>query len=515
MRPAWRDLILPIAAVLATGAVAGLAGAFLADAGWRVFFAAGGVVLGLTIVLGWSIRRAYRLARLHVEARRMLSPGHTPTVEAVRALSAPQPDAPDDEVSRLQRTLAALGERMAMQVKETAKKKRNLETLVDTLADPLIVTDQNDEVLLCNTAAEAFFGAGRGTLTGRPVRALFTRREVLDLHQAAHAGATGTVRVTFTTPGGPRVYQVMGAPLPRAWGEGVFGALLLLRDITELAHAVQMQTDFVANASHELRTPIAAIRVASETLQDGAVDDPPMRDKLLHTIDHHAQRLEEMVRDLLDLSRLETPGMVVSLEPISWGELAGSMRQTFEPTLAERRMTLELTIDPRAEGFICDRRLLGLILRNFIGNAAKYGHDASVVRASVQRLQMAPVVGGAARGVGGGGVVRVQVEDRGVGIPLAHQDKVWLRFYQVDEARTGFSSRRGTGLGLAIVKDAATALGGEVGLSSVWGEGTTVWADLPWCDADTLAEETMVEDEPSEEPAPQAQPMPGAGRAVE
>jgi two-component system phosphate regulon sensor histidine kinase PhoR len=474
MSRGWQELLVPMMAVLLTGLIAIVASATLDGFLTRQLVIAVAVAAGTGVVITHAVQRSARVARLNQQVQRMLSPGHQPAVEAARTLTTPSSLDAGDELAGLRQALGQLGERMAGQIKETAKKSRNLETLVDTLADPLVVTDQHDEVLLCNAAAERFFAAPRTTLVGRPIRGLFTRREVLSLHARAHAGESCNARVSLTGPSGVRTYDVTAAPLPAAWGTGVFGALLFLRDITELAQAVQMQTDFVANASHELRTPIAAIRAATETLQDGAVDDPPMRDKLLRTIDNHAHRLEEMVRDLLDLSRLESPGLSTRLAPLAWGELVATMRQTFDPLCAPRSLKLELSLDPAVEGFVSDPRLVGLVLRNFIDNAAKYAREQTTI--SVRIARVAP-----------SGAVRLEVADRGVGIPLAHQERVWERFYQVDPARTGFTSRRGTGLGLAIVKHAVTALGGQVGIASVWGEGTTVWAELPW--RESVAEE--------------------------
>lgn len=468
VRPSLRDILPPAGAVVLIGASAMVTSIWVPSTAIRSGLILLATTASLSIVILWSFRRAARLARLSSEAKRMLAPGHVGSAEAARSLSLPELDAPEDEVTRLRQTLVQLGERMTTQVKDAAKNARNLQSVLDTLADPVVATDQADEVLLCNAAAERFFGAKRGTLTGRPLRGLITRREIVDLHTQAHAGHNGSARVTMTTDAGPRVFDVAAAPMPNAWGTGVFGVLLVLRDITGLAQAVRMQSDFVANASHELRTPIAAIKAAVETLE-AAADDPPMRDRLMITIETHATRLEELVRDLMDLSRLETPDLPIDPEPIAWGELVASMHQLFDPLAANRHLTLDLSWELNCAGFVADRRLVGLILRNFIDNAVKFAADGTTITATIRRTSDSPSA-----------PVRLTVTDRGQGIPLAHQDRVWERFYQVDGARTGFSSRRGTGLGLAIVRHAVTAMGGDVGLTSVWGEGTTIWADLPW-----------------------------------
>lgn len=479
MAMSYRDIAAPVLAISATAGVS-LLSLLARDPEQRVFGILLGACLGVALIIGWSVRRAARITRVGEDAKRLLS-ADLPPKDLTSSLTQPEDGAPNDEVSQLRLTLGQLARRVSGQMKDLKKNSRNLEALVDAIQDPLIATDDNDEVLLCNTAAEGFFSAARGTLRSRPVRGLFTRKEVLELHSKAKKLTAGAASLTcvLTTELGPRTFEVTAAPLPNAWGEGNFGVLLFLRDITELSQAVAMQKDFVASASHELRTPIAAIRMAAETLEDGAWEDAPMRGKLFSTIDHHVHRLEETIRDLMDLSRMESANMTVSEEPISLGELESSLRQSFEPICAERKLRLEFQIDPTLKGLISDRRLLGLILRNLIDNATKYAHEQTDITVQMKRVRAGAPGGGGGSG-GGGDRIRLAVQDRGIGIPLSHQERVFERFYQVDPARTGFSSRRGTGLGLAIVKQAVQSLGGTVGLESVWGEGTTVWAEMPW-----------------------------------
>lgn len=376
----------------------------------------------------------------------------------------------DDGLDGLRETITQLGSRMSRQVKETAKKSRNLEALIDGLDEPVLATDNADRVMLCNRAAEQLLDMGQGQLLGRGVRELFTRREIVRMHEQARAGRIERGQVPVVTPAGPRVFQVSAAPVPAAWGEGVFGSVIVLRDVTELASAVQVRTDFVANASHELRTPVANIRAAVETLRDGAADDPGMRDKLLRVIGTHAQRLEELVRDLMDLSRLESPDLPVRMEPVDMEEIAATLAGHFEEALRARRLSLAIDLDPGLTGLRTDRQLLLLILRNLIDNSTKFAFEGTAVRVTGRANGPA--------GEGGRTEARFTVADQGIGIPLSQQERVFERFYQVDPARTGVT-KRGTGLGLSIVKHAAKALGGRVTLNSVWGQGTTVMAEVP------------------------------------
>lgn len=428
-------------------------------------------VAGMAALLGArriERMRARELADLERHARQLLAPDDDhgePTRQA--------PEPPDaggaDPVRSLRETLEVLAAERSRRLKELAKKSRNLEALIHALDEPVLATDDQERVLLCNRAAEELFNAAPGQLLGRPIAALFTHDQVRAMHGAARRGETHRGRVRLTTAAGTRVFQVSAAPVPVAWGEGVFGAVLLLRDVTELDRAVQVKSDFVANASHELRTPVSAIAGAVETLLEGAADDPEMRQRLLGMVRNHAVRLEEMIRDLLDLSRLESPELDIRIEPVDLAEVEATLRSMFEEVCRARRLELVVQFAPDLDGLQTDRRLLLVVLRNLVENATKFAYEGTRVVVSGRWVE---------RG-GGERWARFEVIDRGVGIPIDLRERVFERYFQVDAARTGGATRRGTGLGLAIVKHAVKALGGEVGLESVWKEGTRVWVEVP------------------------------------
>jgi two-component system, OmpR family, phosphate regulon sensor histidine kinase PhoR len=282
--------------------------------------------------------------------------------------------------------------------------------------------------------------------------------------------------------GAGRTWQVAAAPLVGWPAEQDTGALherragaappapvlMTFRDVTEVTRMLAVRTDFVANASHELRTPIAAIRMALETLETEGDEGGELRARLLSIIASQVARLEELARDLLDLSRLESEAEVRT-EPLALADVAASLRTAFEGVLRERRLTLEFEISEGAAVLRTDRRLLELIVSNLIDNAAKFAFEGTPVRVVADR---------------GPAGVRVRVIDRGQGIPLADQPRIFERFYQVDPARAGGGdrsapARRGSGLGLAIVKHAVRRLGGSVNVSSVWQQGTTMTVELP------------------------------------
>jgi two-component system phosphate regulon sensor histidine kinase PhoR len=242
------------------------------------------------------------------------------------------------------------------------------------------------------------------------------------------------------------------------------GAVLVLRDVSALAATLQMKTDFVANASHELRTPIAAIKIAFETLRDVYREDLPQTDRCIGIIDEHIRRLEEMLRDLLDLSRVESPDLKPHLAEVKAADLFALLRATMGPVA--RQKSVELNFADGQMRLVSDERLLNLVLKNLVENSIKFTPAGGRVTVSVESNGSTD------------GVVTLRVADTGVGIPPEHIDRVFERFYQVSAARSG-SAGRGTGLGLAIVKHAVAALGGSVEIDSAVGQGTTVTCVLP------------------------------------
>lgn len=435
--------------------------------------AAGAVVLGAS----WTMARIRRLRELEITAG-VLADWTVERESFERTRLQPT------EFGVLENRLEELAARLSEQIKDAARKSRNLEALIDALDEPVLATDNDDKVLLCNRSAESILGEEPGGLIGRPFADLFTQADIVDMHGAARTGETRRGRAKLVTPLGTRTMQVSAAPVPVAWGDGIFGAVIVLRDVTELAYAVQVKTDFVANASHELRTPVAAIRGAAETLEEVSRDNPAMTERLVRMILSHTQRLEEMLRDLLDLSRLESAEVPVRSELINLAEVARSLHAQFDHACAPRGLSIEFDLDDDLHGMRTDPGMLNLVLRNFIENAVKFASDHTTIQ--VRASLMEEMIGARAPAKPGTtpdgkrGIARFEVEDRGIGIPLQHQDRVFERYYQVDSARTNhIGIKRGTGLGLAIVKHAAKAMGGRVGLQSVWGEGTRIWAEWP------------------------------------
>ncbi len=351
-----------------------------------------------------------------------------------------------------------------------------LRSILDSADVPVIATDSNGTIVLVNKAARSILGSGR-PLVGEIFDSLITQHAVCELEELARNGEAGHARLELPVGVDIRTFDVAADPI-----KSIRGAVCTFTDITELSKSVTLKADFAANASHELRTPIASIMGAIETLNGPAREDHEMTQKLIGMISENATRLDLMVKDLLDLSKLETPSVALVVNEVSLQELIEVTTAPFAAVCERRSLSFDTRIDDRIERFISDESLLNLILRNLIENATKFAREGTTITIKAEVLPLAadpnnppPSELNLPSGI------RIGVKDEGIGIPLAHQSRIFERFYQVDEARTGSSARRGTGLGLAIVKHSARILGGAVRVSSIPQQGTTMIVELPRC----------------------------------
>lgn len=442
------------------------------------------VVVGVALVMYLGMRRARREAesrfedladrieRLGAEVLRPVDRSRG-TQGAVEIDVGPRAGL-DGLAARLDARRAELEDRLIWLLEARAA----LRAIIDGVDAPVFAIDESGQVRLVNRSGERLFRRRSGKLAGLSLEELFTARQVLDLHERAQSGESVRERVTIPMDGQTHVFEITASPvrmdiadLP-ARARPSAGAVLTLRDVTDLARTVQLRTDFVANASHELRTPIASIRAAVETMRATGVDEPDMRERLIAMIEGNVVRLEEMVEDLLDLSTLETNEQRPDDRPIRATDLAGTLDQLFADTLRRRNLSLAFDLDPALERLRSDPKLLQLVLRNLVDNASKFAFDETEIR----------VVGRVEPDLESDRDTAVfEVVDHGVGIPIKHQDRVFERFFQVDESRVRAGGRRGTGLGLAIVKHAVRRLDGDVDLESIYQQGTTIRVRLPRC----------------------------------
>jgi len=274
------------------------------------------------------------------------------------------------------------------------------------------------------------------------------------------------VAVDLTLSGTPeRDVTAHARRLPRAAADGSL-ALIVLHDTTALRRAERMRADFVANASHELKTPIAGIMGFIETLRGPAREDATARERFLGIMAEQADRMRRLVDDLLMLSRIEQHEHARPDSEVDVRRVLESVRDLLQLKASSRKVVLELTVDPDLPEAIGDHDELIVVFQNLIDNAIKYARPATVVKV-------------AARPVGADRLA-VAVSDEGDGIPPAHLPRLTERFYRVDNARS--RQLGGTGLGLAIVKHVVNRHRGRLDIQSSPGKGSVFTVTLPIAD---------------------------------
>jgi two-component system phosphate regulon sensor histidine kinase PhoR len=458
----------------------------LTGAAWAAF-AGSAAAAGLTGVALWLLMR-----REWVDPLRRLSA----TADQMAAGQWQRRATTDgaEHVRLFASKLNAVAAHAERQMADLKRQGEDLRALVDALPDPILVADPQSRITLMNSPAASVLDVTAERAVGQKLVSIVAEVALLELFEDAQRvepvsrrvadQADGVNGASISTDAAPPIFRTVrltrgGQRLTYqavAGRTGGGGVLIVLRDVTTLSAAVQMKTDFVANASHELRTPIAAIKIAFETLVDVYQDDPPQAARCIEIVDGHVRRLEEMLRDLLDLSRVESPELKPFVKDVRTADLFALVRSGLGAMSSRKLVELRFSGEPTGpatlptpQTFFTDERLLNLVLKNLVENAIKFTPPGGSVTVAVHP--------GEADGDGRCPVV-LSVTDTGIGIPPQHLDRVFERFYQVDASRTG-SAGRGTGLGLAIVKHAVAALGGTVELRSTIGTGTTVTCSLP------------------------------------
>jgi two-component system, OmpR family, phosphate regulon sensor histidine kinase PhoR len=342
---------------------------------------------------------------------------------------------------------------------EISAERDRLETVLRVMVEGVLVVDHELRIMLANPRVHELLGT-RGELEGRRPLEAIRSAEVHDLLAEA-LGSSGPVRRELTAPGSDR--RVLGVQAASFSISGTKGAVAVFHDMTEVRRLETVRRDFVANASHEIKTPLTAIRGFAETLLGAELPPTELR-KYLQVILSHSERLSRLVEDLLELSRLESGAHKLDPAPLDIGVLATRLCDELAPRIRERGF--DVRVDgagaPRA---LADRRAVEQILSNLLDNALKYAESGKKIDIRV---------------TGEDGAVRVDVEDHGPGIPEADRARIFERFYRVDRGRS--REQGGTGLGLAIVKHLVQASGGEIWVDSTPGEGSTFSFTLPAAD---------------------------------
>ncbi len=420
----------------------------------RIVLVAGLVAALAGLVLGYPVVRRItaplRSMTIAAEAIAEGQPGR-----AVRATS-------HDEIGRLARAFNRMSEALRDRVETIERDRSKLEAILASMVEGVVAIDLAEKVVHLNDVAARILTTSPLDALGRRIWEVTRVREVCEALEATLAGG-GEARGEFRLPGEPRdrVVSIHSAPLRGASG-ATAGGVVVLHDITELRRLEGIRRDFVANVSHELKTPLTAIRGAVETMVEDDEMDPAIRARFLGKVRDQCSRLTSLVSDLLVLSRVELLEGELEKEPV---DVRGPVREAaggWQPAAVEKNLSLSIEVPPEPLLVEGDRESLRQAVDNLASNAIRYTPPGGRVWIRARHE---------------GGEIVLEAEDTGIGIEPRHQERVFERFYRVDKARS--RELGGTGLGLAIVKHIALAHGGRVSLSSVPGRGSVFRVHLP------------------------------------
>lgn len=413
-------------------------------------------------------------------ARTITGPIQTITQRAA-AMAAGRFDQPieirsQDEVGRLAGMFNHMAERLRDTLTEMADEKRKVEAIVSHMADGVLAVDAEGRLLFINPAARAMLAVAEPeeALIGRHPKEIWADLPIGDTLARVLAGDDSDQWPSATDEGlhltlGDRVLRASVAPIrrtegtPGTGGQGTtVGAVWVMHDVTEFAELDRMRKEFVANVSHELRTPLTTIKSYVETLLHEDMPDGEMQRQFLRVVDAEADRMSRLVQDLLQLSQLDYRRVQWDLEYIRLSELVDQAYRKLQAQAEAKDLRWEHRHPDDEPLVYVDPDRIQQVILNLLSNAIEFTPPGGSITVTVGRDK---------------GHLRVAVSDTGIGIPAEDLPRIFDRFYRVDKARA--RTLGGTGLGLAIAREIIAAHGGQMGIESVEGQGTTVWFTVP------------------------------------
>ena len=435
--------------------------------------AASFVVLILGGVISFAVSRAFsaRVERLKAFSRRVAQGDFRP-------LPA---DRPRDELADLADALNETAAQMDRTIRSLSAERNRSGAILRSMGEGVGVIDAQERFVFSNRAFSEILNLDTAAIEGRPVIEVVRNSELLGLIRRALRGEEGvrghiTMGIiqqrSFSVTAAP--VHVLEAPPPEgspgiaageapATPEGTpSGAVVVLHDLTELRRLERVRQDFVANVSHEFKTPLTAIQGFAETLLAGALDDPKNNRRFLEIIRDHAARLARLTDDLLKLARIEAGKLEIEFSSVNIIQLIEGCAETTLLKAGQKQISLEIDVPPGLPAMRGDASLLRDVLQNLLDNAVQYTSPGGHIRVSAA--------------VGAREAV-ITVADTGIGIPLADQERIFERFYRVDAARSREAG--GTGLGLSIARHIVEAHGGRIWVESEVGVGSKFSFSIP------------------------------------
>ncbi|WP_020617484.1 two-component system histidine kinase PnpS [Paenibacillus daejeonensis] len=375
-----------------------------------------------------------------------------------------------DEIGELAHAINAMADSLQGQMRQLKQNETRLESVLDNMINGIVMIDREGTIVLLNRMAEEVLGFSARELVGRHYA---EAKQQYELAQIIQEGLEEREHIreeiTFYYPD-ERLLEIHLVPVFHT-REEFGGVLLVLRDVTEIRRLERMRSEFVANVSHELKTPIAAVKGFAETLLGGAVNDPATANSFLQIIFDESERLNRLIGDILELSKVESRRVPLQLSPVEMSPFVARTMEFISSEATRKHISLEMSVE---EGLYveADEDRLSQILINLLANGVNYTPEGGKVSITVE-----PVHKSGVKDHENYDMIRIKIADTGIGIPKKDLPRIFERFYRVDKARSRSSG--GTGLGLSIVKHLVELHKGTIVVDSSPGVGSTFTIELP------------------------------------
>ncbi|PTX15660.1 PAS/PAC sensor signal transduction histidine kinase [Halanaerobium congolense] len=399
----------------------------------------------ITIILGW--RLTYSIVKpleTVTETAEKISEGDLTQRIPVRKYNS--------EIEKLARMFNYMADELEDKVTEISQEKNRIEAILESMVDGVIAVDKDGEITLINPAASRIFNIEAEKIEGKDLlTTLFSHRIEMYLQRAFDTKKSIKREIKYKNPE-QKIIQATFIPLLDE-EDKITGGVIVLTDITELRKLETVRNDFVANVSHELRTPLTSIVGYLDTLLESDVEDPEIRNKFLKIIKEEADRLSILIKDLLNLSEIESH--TFDLKPGSFKNVLNKVIKLMEKNAEKKEIELQFEIADDLSPVYMVREQIKQVLINLFDNAIKYTPRAGKIKITVRQID---------------DKVYFSIKDNGMGIPQADQERIFERFYRVDKARS--RAFGGTGIGLSIVRNIIKQHGSEIQVKSREGEGS-------------------------------------------
>ena len=381
-----------------------------------------------------------------------------------------------DELATLGDSLNEAAAKLERTIVSLSSERNRSSAILRSMVEGVAVIDAQERLVFCNRAFAEILNVDAAASEGRPLIELVRHSELLGLIHRALNGEEGLQSDIAMGIVQQRSFSVTAAPVNALEGISAealrgnrplnigkpSGAVVVLHDVTELRRLERVRQDFVANVSHEFKTPLTAIQGFAETLLGGAIDDPRNNRRFLEVIREHALRLARLTNDLLKLARIEAGKLEIQFAPVNVAELLESCSDATLLKATRKQISFEIDVPITMPPVRGDASLLHDVLQNLLDNAVQYTPEGGQLHVTATASPREAVI---------------TVSDTGIGIPLADQERIFERFYRVDAARSREAG--GTGLGLSIAKHIVEAHGGRLWVQSEVGRGSRFSFSVP------------------------------------